>query len=275
MTDNIEDRTERFRELHEREGAFVIPNPWDAGSARMLAGLGFEALATTSSGLAFVLGRSDGNVTREEHLIHIGDLVSATTLPVSADLENCYSGDPVEAAETIKLASGAGASGGSIEDYSGPADGRIYDFNHAVERVAAAVDTVRSLPRAFVLTARAENLIRGVDDLDDTVKRLQAFEEAGADVLYAPGLKSAEEVRIVCGAVAKPVNVLATPTLSVAEIAEAGGKRISLGGALARTAIGGFMSASREIVEKGTFTALGAAPGFPEIVATMSGKKSA
>ncbi len=273
MAENTEDRTLRFRALHEREGAFVIPNPWDAGSARVLAGLGFEALATTSSGLAFVLGKTDGEVTREEHLVHIGDLAGATDLPVSADLENCYSAVPVEAAETIKLASDAGASGGSIEDYAGPSENRIYDFNHAVERVAAAVDTVQSLPRAFVLTARAENLIRGVDDLDDTINRLQAFEKAGADVLYAPGLKTAEQVRAVCSAVSKPVNVLATAELSVAEIAEAGAKRISLGGALARTAIGGFLSASREIVEKGTFTATGTAPGFPEVIALMKGKK--
>ncbi|MDA7949042.1 MAG: isocitrate lyase/phosphoenolpyruvate mutase family protein [Hyphomicrobiaceae bacterium] len=273
MSKNIDDRTRRFRALHEGDDAFVIPNPWDAGSARVLAGLGFEALATTSSGLAFALGKGDGEVSREEHLVHIGDLVSATDLPVSADLENCYSVDPVEAAETIQLASDAGASGGSIEDYSGHPDGRIYDFNHAVERVAAAVETVRSLPRAFVLTARAENLIRGVDDLDDTIKRLQAFEEVGAEVLYAPGLKTAEEVRTVCSAVSRPVNVLATPKLTIAEIAEAGGKRISLGGALARTAIAGFLAASREIAEKGSFTAIGKAPGFPEIVALMSGKK--
>lgn len=274
MADDTENRTARFRALHERDGAFVIPNPWDSGSARVLAGLGFEALATTSSGLAFVLGRSDGNVTREEHLVHIGDLVLATQLPVSADLENCYSGDPVAAAETIRLASDAGASGGSIEDYSGPADGRIYEFDLAVERVAAAVDTIRSLPRDFVLTARAENLIRGVDDLDDTVKRLEAFEQAGADVLYAPGLKTVEEVRIVCSALSKPANVLATPALSVAEIAEAGGKRISLGGALARTSIGGFLAASREIIDKGSFATLGKAPGFPEIMEIMSGKTS-
>ncbi|MEM8744083.1 MAG: isocitrate lyase/phosphoenolpyruvate mutase family protein [Pseudomonadota bacterium] len=275
MSNSIEDRTERFRALHQGDGAFVIPNPWDAGSARVLAGLGFKALATTSSGLAFVLGKGDGDVTREEHLVHIGDLVAATDLPVSADLENCYSADPVEAAETIKLASDAGASGGSIEDYSGHSDGRIYDFDHAVERVAAAVETVRSLPRAFVLTARAENLIRGVNDLDDTIKRLQAFEEAGADVLYAPGLKTTDDVSAVCSAVSKPVNVLATPKLSVKDIADAGGKRISLGGALARTSIGGFLAASREIAEKGTFTDVGKAPGFAEILALMGGKPPA
>jgi len=274
MTDDIEDRTLRFRALHGGDGAFVIPNPWDTGSARIFAGLGFEALATTSSGLAFALGKSDGSVSREEHLAHIGALVDATPLPVSADLEQCYSDDPKEAADTIRMASEAGASGGSIEDYTGPPGGRIYDFDHAVERVAAAVEVVRSLPRPFVLTARAENLIRGVDDLDDTIRRLQAFDKAGAEVLYAPGLKTAEDVRAVCSAVSKPVNVLATPALSVAEIAEAGGKRISVGGALARTAIGGFLSASREIIEKGTFTAIGDAPGFPEINAIMGEKGS-
>ncbi len=255
----------RFRELHEREGAFVIPNPWDVGSARVLAGLGFEALATTSSGYAFTLGRADGAVSRDEVLAHIRDLVTATSLPVSADLENCFSDDPSEAAETIRLASEAGASGGSIEDYSGPPDGHIYGFEHAVERVAAAVEVSRALPVPLVLTARAENLIRGVDDLDDVILRLQAFEKAGAEVLYAPGLKTVEEVARVCGAVSQPVNVLATPALTQSDIAAAGGKRISVGGALARTSIGGFIDAAREMVETGGFAALGDAPGFGEI----------
>ena len=259
------ERAEAFKALHERAGAFVIPNPWDRGSARVLAGLGFEALATTSSGFAFTLGRSDGAVTRDEVLAHIRDLVAATPLPVSADLENCYSDDPSKAAETILLASEAGASGGSIEDYSGPPDGHIYAFNHAVERVAASVEVARALPVPFVLTARAENLIRGRDDLDDTILRLQAFEKAGADVLYAPGLKSAEDVAAVCSAVSKPVNVLATPALTLSDIAGAGGKRISVGGALARTSIGGFLNAAREMAETGGFAPLGDAPGFGEI----------
>ncbi|MHA1164505.1 MAG: isocitrate lyase/PEP mutase family protein [Alphaproteobacteria bacterium] len=265
MSQDQQDRSERFRALHEREGAFVIPNPWDAGSARVLAGLGFEALATTSSGLAFTFGRSDGAVTRDEHLAHIRDLVAATPLPVSADLENCYFDDPAEAAETIRLASEAGASGGSIEDFSGHPDGHIYEFDHAVERVVTAVEAARALPVPFVLTARAENLIRGRDDLDDTILRLQAFEKAGADVLYAPGLKSAEEVARVCSAVSKPVNVLATPALTVAEIARAGGKRISVGGALARAGIGGFLDAAREMADAGGFARLGDAPGFGDI----------
>ena len=270
MATQIE-RSEAFKALHEREGAFIIPNPWDAGSARVLAGLGFEALATTSSGLAFTFGRGDGAVTREEHLAHIRDLVAATKLPVSADLENCYSDDPREAAETIRLASEAGASGGSIEDHSGPPDGHIYDFDHAVERVAAAVEVAQSLPIPFVLTARAENLIRGRDDLDDTILRLQAFEKAGADVLYAPGLKTTDEVARVCSAVSKPVNVLATSTLTVAEIASAGGKRISVGGALARVGIGGFLDAAREMAEEGSFAAFGDAPLFGEINKLLDG----
>lgn len=266
-----QERAVRFSALHEREAAFVIPNPWDAGSARVLAGLGFEALATTSSGYAFTLGRADGAVSRDEVLAHISDLVAATPLPVSADLENCFSDDPAKAAETIRLASEAGASGGSIEDYSNPPDGRIYDFDHAIERVVAAVEVARSLPVPFVLTARAENLIRGRDDLEDTILRLQAFEKAGADVLYAPGLKTVGEVEQVCSALSKPVNVLATAALTVAEIAGAGGKRISVGGALARTSIGGFIDAAREMAETGGFVPLGDAPGFGEINKLMEG----
>jgi 2-methylisocitrate lyase-like PEP mutase family enzyme len=266
------EKAARFRALHERAGTFVIPNPWDAGSARVLAGLGFEALATTSSGLAFAMGRSDGSVTREEHLAHIRALCAATRLPVSADLEKCYADDPAQAARTIPLACEAGAAGCSIEDYSGHAGGLIYDFQHAVERVAAAVEAARALSMPFTLTARAENLIRGRPSLDDTIKRLQAFEKAGADVLYAPGLKSADEVRAVCASVTKPVNVLATPALTVAEIEAAGGKRISLGGALARAGIGGFLDAAREISESGRISALGPAPGFGEINKLMEGK---
>jgi len=259
------ERVRAFQALHEAPGAFVIPNPWDAGSACILAGLGFKALATTSSGHAFTLGRSDGAVSRDELMDHIRILSAATNLPINADLENCYSDDPAEAAETIRLAQEAGAAGGSIEDYSGHDGGRIYDFDHAVERVTAAVEVARSLPIPFMLTARAENLIRGRDDLDDTIKRLQAYEKAGADVLYAPGLKTADEVRSVCGAVSKPVNVLATPSLSVGEIEAAGGKRISVGGALARSAVGGFLDAAREIMDTGAFASLGDAPSFSEI----------
>lgn len=270
--DTLADRVKAFKDLHEAPGAFVMPNPWDAGSARVLAGLGFKALATTSSGHAFTLGRSDGAVLREELMEHIRLLNAATTLPINADLENCFSDDPHEAAETIRLAQDAGAAGGSIEDYSGHGGGKIYDFDHAVERVAAAVEVVRALPVPFVLTARAENLIRGRDDLDDTIRRLQAFEKAGADVLYAPGLKTADEVRAVCSAVTRPVNVLATASLSVGNIEAAGGKRISVGGALARTAVGGFLDAAREILDTGAFAALGDAPSFGELGKLMNAK---
>lgn len=262
---------EKFVGLHAGKSAFVIPNPWDIGSARLFAGLGFKALATTSSGFAFTLGKSDGAVKREELLAHIRALAEATPLPVSADLENCYADDPEGAAETIRLASEAGAVGGSIEDWSGPAEDKIYDLNHAVERVAAAVEVARALPVPFMLTARAENLIRNRPDLDDTIKRLQAFEKAGADVLYAPGLKTVDEVRVVCAAVSKPVNVLAVPSLGVDEIAQAGGKRISVGGALARVAVGAVLNAAREIGAEGSFAAFAAAPGFGEVNSVMDG----
>lgn len=264
------ERVKAFGALHEAPGPFVMPNPWDAGSARVLAGLGFKALATTSSGHAFTLGRSDGAVTRDELMEHIRVLAAATNLPINADLENCYSDDPREAAETIRHAQKAGAAGGSIEDYSGHGGGKIYDFDHAVERVVAAVEVAQKLPVPFVLTARAENLIRGRDDLDDTIRRLQAFEKAGADVLYAPGLKTPDEVRSVCSALSRPVNVLATPTLTVGEIEAAGGKRISIGGALARTAVGGFLDAAREMLETGGFAPLGDAPSFGEIGKLMN-----
>lgn len=266
-----QERAERFRQLHEDSETFIIPNPWDSGSARLLEGLGFKALATTSSGRAFALGRSDGDVSRDEHLAHIRVLCEVTRLPVSADLENCYADDPEEAAKTIQMACEAGAAGCSIEDYSGHDSGRIYEFDHSVERVEAAAEAARKLPMPFVLTARAENLIRNRPDLDDTIKRLQAFEAAGADVLYAPGLKTVDEVKAVCSAVSKPVNVLATPTLTYADIAGAGGKRISLGGALARTAIGGMLDAAQEILDTGAFAPLGDAPSFAEINSLMNG----
>ncbi|MDH3582195.1 MAG: isocitrate lyase/phosphoenolpyruvate mutase family protein, partial [Hyphomicrobiales bacterium] len=260
MVIDLPAKAARFRALHERDGAFVIPNPWDIGSARLLAGLGFEALATTSSGFAYALGRGDGAVTRDEVLAHIAALNDATDLPVSADLEQCFADDPKAAAETITLAGDAGAAGGSIEDWSGPQGDEIYEIGLATDRVAAAVEAARALPFAFTLTARAENLIRGRMDLDDTIKRLQAFEAAGADVLYAPGLKSLEEVRTVCAAVTKPVNILATPKLTVADIADAGARRISIGGALARAAVGGFLGVARDIRKRGDFSALGATP---------------
>lgn len=247
------EKAERFRALHER--AFVIPNPWDAGSARLLAGLGFEALATTSSGFANSLGRLDGQVSRDEVIEHCRDLSVATDLPVSADLENCFADDPAGAAATILLAAQAGAVGGSIEDYSGDPSKPIYEFELAVERVQAAVEAARSLDFPFTLTARAENLLHDRRDLEDTIRRLQAYEAAGADVLYAPGLTTLKEVRTVTSALGKPVNVLA-PMLkgaTVAHLADAGAKRISTGGALARAAITALLQAGAEMRERGSF----------------------
>jgi 2-methylisocitrate lyase-like PEP mutase family enzyme len=242
-----------FRALHEGE-PFVIPNPWDAGSARVFAGLGFKALASTSSGFAFTLGRADGGATRDEVVEHARVLSEATALPVSMDLENGYGPAPEDAARTIALVAEAGAVGGSIEDYD-PQDG-LYPLDRAVERVTAAVEAARSLSFPFTLTARAENHIRGNPDLDDTIARLQAFEQAGADVLYAPGLASADEIRAVCEATSKPVNVLARPHLSRDEIAEAGATRISVGGALTWVAIGAMASAAQAMRDDGDFSAL-------------------
>jgi 2-methylisocitrate lyase-like PEP mutase family enzyme len=249
------EKAERFRALHSGT-PFVIPNPWDAGSARMLEALGFEALATTSSGFAFTLGRLDGDVTLDEVVAHTAALAEASSLPVSVDLENGYGAEPEAAALAITRVADAGAVGGSIEDWD--QDGRIYDLAHAVERVAAAVEAARSLDFPFTLTARAENLIRGNPDLDDTTVRLQAYEAAGADVLYAPGLASVEQIAAVCSAVSKPVNVLARPTLTFAEIAGAGAQRVSVGGALTWTAAGAFVDAARAIMERGDFSQLGA-----------------
>ena len=249
------EKAERFKALHEREGAFVIPNPWDLGSARLLEGLGFEALATTSAGFAWTLGRLDGQVMPDEVLEHCRDLCAATDLPVSADLENCFADEPERAAETIRLAAEAGLVGGSIEDYGGDASNPIYDFGLAVERVRAAAEAAHSLDFPFVLTARAENLLRGRQDLDDTIRRLQAFEAAGADVLYAPGLTTLDEVRAVTGALSKPVNVLG-PMLkgvTVAQLAEAGVRRVSTGGALARAALTALLRAGTEMRDRGSF----------------------
>jgi 2-methylisocitrate lyase-like PEP mutase family enzyme len=249
------ERAEKFKALHEREGAFVIPNPWDLGSARMLAGLGFEALATTSVGFAHSLGRLDGQVTREEAVEHCRALCAGVRLPVSADLENCFADEPAEAAATILAGAEAGLVGGSIEDYTGDRSKPIYEFNLAVERVHAAAEAAHSLDFHFTLTARAENLLRGVNDIDDTIRRLQAFEAAGADVLYAPGLKTLDEVRLVSGALSKPLNVLGPlfGRVTVAELADAGAKRVSVGGALARAAVTAFMRASAELRGQGSF----------------------
>jgi 2-methylisocitrate lyase-like PEP mutase family enzyme len=245
-------KVEQFRKLHEGE-PFVIPNPWDAGSALMLESLGFGALATTSSGFAFTLGNLDGEVTLDEVAAHVRALDEATALPVSVDLENGYGAEPEAAARAVEVAAEAGAAGGSIEDWDRD-ERRIYEREHAVERVRAAVEAAR--PSGFVLTARAENLIRGHDDLDDTIARLQAYEAAGADVLYAPGLRTVEQVRAVCSAVSKPVNVLARPDLTFAELAEAGAQRVSVGGGLAWVAAQALADAATAIRDKGDFSAL-------------------
>ena len=247
---NQHEKGAAFRALHEGE-TFVIPNPWDAGSARVLAALGFRALATTSSGFAFTLGRLDGSATLDEVVEHVRALCAAVELPVSVDLENGYD-DPAAA---IRAVADAGAVGGSIEDYD--PDGGLYPVDVAVSRLKAAVEAARALDFPFVLTGRAENHIRGNPDLEDTVARLQAYEAAGADVLYAPGLGSVEEIRTVCSAVSRPVNVLARRKLSLSEIAGAGARRISLGGALAWSAVGGFVAAAERIRDDGDFSGLG------------------
>jgi 2-methylisocitrate lyase-like PEP mutase family enzyme len=255
MMANQKEKAEIFKALHEREGAFIIPNPWDIGSARLLAGLRFEALATTSAGFANSLGRLDGQVTVNEVLKHCHDLCAATELPVSADLENCFADDPQKAAETIRLAAQTGLVGGSIEDYSGNPSNPIYDFEIAVERVHAATEAAHSLDFPFTLTARAENLLRGRHDMDDTIRRLQAYESAGADVLYAPALTTLDEVRLVTSALSKPVNVLAPMLKGVtaAQLAEAGVKRISIGGALSRAALTALLRAGVEMRDQGSF----------------------
>jgi 2-methylisocitrate lyase-like PEP mutase family enzyme len=267
------EKADRFKALHERDGAFVIPNPWDPGSARLLAALGFEALATTSSGFANSIGRPDGEVSLQEKIAHCRALCAATDLPVSADLEKCFADSPEGAAETIRMAAEAGVVGGSIEDFSGDTRKPIYDFDLAVERVQAAVEAARSLDFPFTLTARAENLLRGRNDLDDTIRRLQAFEEVGADVLYAPALTTLEQVKTVTGAVSKPVNVLAPPlkNVTVAQLSEAGVKRISIGGALARAVIASLLRAGTEMRDQGTFSwTTDATPGA-EINRLLSG----
>ncbi|HEY5047663.1 MAG TPA: isocitrate lyase/phosphoenolpyruvate mutase family protein [Rhizomicrobium sp.] len=246
-----------FRALHERAGAFVIPNPWNAGTARILSVLGFEALATTSAGYAFAAGRLDSTavLTREGILSNAKAIVEATDLPVSADLQDGFGPSPETCAATIRLAAETGLVGGSIEDATGDPDNPIYEFDHAVERVADAAKAAREC--AFVLTARAENFLHGRHDLGDTISRLQAFEAAGADVLYAPGLPNLEAIREVCAAVSRPVNVvmgLKGATFSVQQLAAAGVKRISVGGAFARAALGAFVRAAREVKDQGTFT---------------------
>ena len=265
MTRNAKGKGEIFRALHARDGAFIIPNPWDVGTARILASMGFDSLATTSAGLAFSLGVPEGRVNRDQALAHCRDIVGATDLPVSADLEKGFGDSPQDVADTIRAAAETGLAGCSIEDYTGRADEPIYDFNLTVDRIAAAVEASRALRQDFVLTARAENFLHGRQELDDTIKRLQAFEAAGADVLYAPGLRDLDTIRTVCAAVSKPVNVvmgLPGATFGVSELAEAGVKRISVGSALARLAYGVVVAAAKEMAEQGTFRFSNNAIGF-------------
>ena len=268
------DKATRFRALHHGPGAFLIPNPWDAGSARILAGLGFEALATSSGASAGILGRRDGKVTREEALAHARAIVGATDLPVSADLEKGFGDAPAVAAETIRLAAEVGLVGGSIEDATGDKDKPLYDLSLAAERVAAAVQAARALPFPFTLTARAENYLRGNPNLDDTIKRLQAFEKAGADVLMSPGLPDLESVRKVCSALSKPFNFMVGikgKSFTVAELTAAGVKRISLATSLYREAMSGLVNAAREVKDKGTFGYLDRSLTTPELNNFMQG----
>jgi 2-methylisocitrate lyase-like PEP mutase family enzyme len=257
-----------FRDLHHRGGAFIIPNPWDAGSAKILAGMGFEALATTSAGFAFSRGLKDGGVTSAEMLAHCRDIVAATSLPVSADLEKGFGDTPDGAAETIRQAAGTGLAGASLEDFSGDPRQPIFDLGLAVERIAAASEAARGLGHDFVLTARSENFLHGRLDLGDTIKRLQAFEAAGADVLYAPGLRDLDQIRAVCQAVSKPVNVLvglAGASFGVADLEAAGAKRLSIGSGLARLAYGRLIQAAKEMRAYGTFTFAPNAASFADI----------
>jgi 2-methylisocitrate lyase-like PEP mutase family enzyme len=256
MTATRQDKAAAFRALHERPGAFVIANAWDAGSAMLLAGMGFPAIATSSAASASTLGRRDGKISRDQALTHAKVLVEAVDVPVSADLENGFGHAPSLVAETIRLAAETGLAGGSIEDHTGDPTKPIYDFEEAVERVSAAAEAVRSLGTPFMLTARCENFLHGHPDLDDTIKRLQAFEKAGADVLFAPGLPDLKAVRAVCSSLSKPVNfMVAIPgrSFSVPELQEAGVRRISLASSLHRAAMSGAYNAAREVLEKGTF----------------------
>jgi 2-methylisocitrate lyase-like PEP mutase family enzyme len=255
MSASQQTQAEAFRELHRGE-CVVIPNPWDAGSAKLLAGLGFAALATSSGAAAGVLGRKDGELTRDEALTHARAIVAATELPVAADLENGFGDAPADAALTIRLAAEAGLVGGSIEDAGGVHDRRIYDFEHAVERVAAAAEAARGLPFPFMLTARCENFLRGRPDLDDTIRRLQAYEKAGADVLFAPLLPDLEAVRTVCASLHKPVNFMVARkglSFSVPELRAAGVRRVSLATSLYRAAMEGLRQAATEVRQQGSF----------------------
>ena len=268
MTPTQIEKALKFQELHRSPGVLLIPNPWDAGSARILAGLGFEAFATSSAAAAGVLGRCDGKLTRDEALAHAREIVNATDLPVAADLEHGFGDHPTAAAETIRMAGSVGLVGGSIEDARADRDKPIYDFTLAIERVAAAVQAARALAFPFTLAARAENFVRGNPNLDDTIKRLVAYESAGADVLFAPGLPDLTSVRAVCAAVSKPVNFAVSGrgrSFSVAELTDAGVKRISFAASFYRAAMTGLIEAAREARERGTFSYAERALTTPEL----------
>ncbi|MDF2365930.1 isocitrate lyase/phosphoenolpyruvate mutase family protein [Sneathiella sp.] len=274
MSTDICERAEAFKALHLREKAFVLPNPWDTGSTKMLTALGFEALATTSAGFAFSTGKgtSIGEIGREEALDHAAGIIAATPLPVSADLENGYGHSPEEVAETVRLAAEIGLAGCTIEDATGDPDSPIYERAHAIERIAAAAEVVRGLDRPFMLTARAENYLFNRPDFDDTLMRLQCYEMVGADVLYAPALPDLEAIKTVCQEVSKPVNVVAgigLPGVTIAELEAAGVKRISVGSAFARVAYGAMISAAREILDTGSFAPFQSAASFSSIEALI------
>jgi len=257
-----------FRDLHDGPDAFVIPNPWDRGSAVMLHAMGFPALATTSAGMAFAMGRREGGLARDTVLAHCREMVQATPLPVSADLEYGFGHSPQAAAETIRAVAQTGVAGCSLEDHTGDPVNPIYDFSLAVERIAAAAEAARALPQDMVFTARCENHLWDRPDIDDTIKRLQAYEAAGADVLYAPGLRDIETIRTVCDSLSKPVNVImGSPGvgLRVADLSSAGVRRISVGSAFARRAYGAFIDAAREVMQTGQFEETGTAMGFGDI----------
>jgi 2-methylisocitrate lyase-like PEP mutase family enzyme len=262
-------KAEAFRALHARPRAFIIPNPWDVGTARMLAKLGFEALATTSAGYAFSAGVQDNRVGRDRMLAHVAEIVAATDLPVSADLENGFGDDPKTVAETIRLAAATGLAGGSIEDaLDRPGDARVYDMGLAADRVRAAVEASRALPHAFTLTARAENYLVGIPDLADTIRRLQAYQEAGADVLYAPCITTREEIAAVVSSVDRPVNFLMgtqPQRFTLEELTALGVRRVSVGSALSLAALGAFLRAAREMATTGTFTYTQECAGFSEV----------
>ena len=269
-----EEKCKNFERLHLADDAFIIPNPWDTGSARLLEGLGFKALATTSAGLAYTLGRSDGEVSLEEKLDHCKSLSTTTSIPINADFENGFADDPATVAINVLKVAETGVAGCSIEDFNRD-DHTLYDFNHSVERVQAAVEAIATLPFPFQLTARAENLLRGVDDIEDTIQRLLAYESAGAKVLYAPGINHLDQLKKITGEITKPFNVLAPffPKNSVSELAQAGAQRISVGGALNYACINPLLIAGKEMLEQGTFNWLGAMASGKEIQTLLSDKQ--